>query len=172
MGVLGEPERILLRQLAVFSGGWSMGAAEAVCAGNDIACTDVPDVLDGLVHKSLVRLEDRDAENRYRLLETVRQYALEKLEAAGEVAAVRGRHLEWCIALGEEAEPHFRGPQQLIWLDRLELERTTICGAALHWSTEHPSRAEALGSDWPAPSHLCGPAGATYTKGDAGWRSC
>jgi predicted ATPase/transcriptional regulator with XRE-family HTH domain len=131
--LLSAPEQTLLRRLAVFSGGWSLGAAETVCAGTRLASWEVLDLLAGLVNKSLVLLEERGGEARYRLLETVRHYGQERLEAAGEAAAVREDHLAWCLALAEEAQPQLRGPQQGLWLARLEADHDNL-REALGWS--------------------------------------
>ena len=106
--LLAEPERALFRRLAVFpggaTGGFPLEAAEAVGAGDGagapVEAADVLDLLTGLVDKSLVLAEARGAEERYRLLETLRQYAEERLLQAGEAAAVRDRHAAWCLALG------------------------------------------------------------------------
>jgi non-specific serine/threonine protein kinase len=92
--LLPEAEQVLLRRLAVFAGGWTLEAAEAVCAGDGLAPENVLELLVELVNKSLVLAEEAGGERRFRLLETLRQYAWEKLQAAGEEAAVRGRHLE------------------------------------------------------------------------------
>jgi predicted ATPase/class 3 adenylate cyclase len=91
--LLAARERVLLRRLAVFVDGFSLEAAEGVCAGEDLARTEVVDVLGALVDKSLVSLHG--AERRYRLLETIRLYALDRLVDAGEAPAVRARHLAW-----------------------------------------------------------------------------
>src|SRR5207244_8453012 len=93
--LLSETERSLLRRLAVFAGGWTLEAAEAICAGDGIEPREVLDLLAHLVEKSLVVAVGQGGEERYRLLETIRQYAAEKLADAGEAAAVRGKHLEW-----------------------------------------------------------------------------
>lgn len=111
--LLTPAQRTLLRRLAVFSGGWSLDAAEAVCAdavgdvdnagdaGERIARSDTLDLLASLVDQSLALMEERDGMARYRLLEPVRQYAEEKLRASGEEVAIRDRHLAWMQALGE-----------------------------------------------------------------------
>src|SRR5262245_27401277 len=109
--LLSGAERAVLRRLAVFSGGWALGAGEAVCADDpgagpsdavaDVDRAEVLDVLTALVDKSLVQAEPRAGEERYRLLETIRQYAEDKLLDAGEAAAVRARHRDWCLALAE-----------------------------------------------------------------------
>jgi tetratricopeptide (TPR) repeat protein len=141
--LLSGHERVVLRRLAVFAGGCTLEAAEAVCSDpsssaaptGEVAKEAVLDLLAGLVAKSLVLLDDHDARSRYRLLETVRQYGQEQLAAAGELTTVRDRHLDWCIALGEQATPHFRGAEQLVWLDRLETEHDNL-RSALRWSME------------------------------------
>jgi non-specific serine/threonine protein kinase len=143
-GLLTAPERALLRALSVFAGGFTLEAAEAVCgdvgvpfAGPD-SQVDVLDLLASLVDKSLVVLGDREGEPRYRLLETVRQYAREKLDAAddGEHESVRRRHAAYFLALAEAAEPQLReGPEQLVWFARLETEHDNL-RAALDWAAE------------------------------------
>jgi non-specific serine/threonine protein kinase len=134
--LLSEGEQRLLHRLSVFAGGWTLAAAEAVCSGARIETWEVLDLLGGLVNKSLVLLEEAGLEGeqgRYRLLETVRQYAQEQLAAAGEAAAVRDRHLAYFRALAEEAEPQLIGPEQDQWLDRLEAEHDNL-RAALGWA--------------------------------------
>ena len=125
--LLTTPERVVLRRLAVFAGGWAIEAAEAVAAGGDVAAGEVLDILTHLVDKSLVDF-DRRAE-RYRLLETVRQYALELLVAAGEADATRTRHLRYYVALAERARSAITGPSQALWLVRLDFERENFLGA-------------------------------------------
>jgi non-specific serine/threonine protein kinase len=160
--LLAEAERALLRRLAVFAGGWTLEAAEAVCAGQGLDAWLVLDMLAGLVNKSLVVLEEPKAaaggEGRYRLLETVRQYAQELLVASGETAMVRERHLAWCLALAEEAEPALLGAGQRGWLERLETERDNL-RAALQWTGESSEvalglrLASALGRSWELRGH-------------------
>lgn len=132
--LLAEPERTLLRRLSAFSGGFSLEAAESVGAGGEIAESQVLDLLTQLADKSLVEL---DAEGqRYRLLETVRQYAHELLLASPEADDVRTRHLQFYIALVDEADMQLHGPQQGAWLARMDIERENLlaahawCGAA------------------------------------------
>jgi tetratricopeptide (TPR) repeat protein len=131
--LLGEPERVLLRRLSVFAGGWQVEAAEAVCPGGAIVGWTVPALLGGLVSKSLVGLEESAAEARYRLLETVRQYAAERLAAAGEEEEAREQHLAHFLALAEAAAPRLTGPEQGTWLARLEREHDNL-RAALGWA--------------------------------------
>jgi predicted ATPase/DNA-binding CsgD family transcriptional regulator len=129
---LSEPERALFRRLAVFAGGWTLEAAEAVCAGDGtgalrgIEAGEVVGLLLELVDKSLVVAEDREGEARYRFLETIRQYGLERLEASGEAAEIRRRHAEYFVTLAERAEPELSGPGQAVWLDRLEREHDNL----------------------------------------------
>ncbi|MBI3998211.1 MAG: adenylate/guanylate cyclase domain-containing protein, partial [Armatimonadetes bacterium] len=99
--LLSEKEQALLRRLSVFAGGCSLETAEAVCAGAGIDTDEILDLLTGLVEKSLVVAERRESEHRYRLLETVRRYGLDRLREAGEVADVHRRHLAWFLALAE-----------------------------------------------------------------------
>ncbi|HXT37009.1 MAG TPA: tetratricopeptide repeat protein, partial [Chloroflexota bacterium] len=134
-GLLAEPERLLLRRLAVFAGGCGMDAAEAVCAGEGIEGSALPELLEGLTNKSLVGLDESDYGGRYGLLETVRQYAAEQLAAAGEAPAVRDRHLIWCVALAEEAAPELSGSAQGVWLARLQVEHDNL-RSALGWARD------------------------------------
>jgi predicted ATPase/DNA-binding SARP family transcriptional activator len=134
--LLTEAERALLARLAVFAGGWTLEAAEAVCAGGGITRRDVLDLLTGLAEKSLV---SADPTGRFRMLETVREYAAEKLREAeptsgGDGAdSVQHRHLEYFTKLAEEADRQLRRPEQRQWLARLE-EAQGNFRAALDWS--------------------------------------
>ena len=126
--LLSEPERSLLRRVAVFAGGWNLRAAEAVDA-------DALDLIDRLVDKSLVIADEEDGETRYRLLETIRQYGLEKLREAGEEAIIRNRHRDFYLALAEGAAPHLQGPDQATWFRRLETAHDNF-RTALRWSLD------------------------------------
>jgi predicted ATPase len=129
--LLTEPERALLARLAVFAGGWTIEAADAVCAGPDGA--DVLEPLASLLDKSLVIADRGEAgtepEPRFRMLETVRTYAGERLEARGETGILRRRHLDWCRDLAERAQPHLCGPGQRDWVDRMTAERANVARA-------------------------------------------
>ncbi len=131
--LLSDPERTMLRRLSVFAGGWTLEAAEAVCMGEGVEATDPLDLMTRLVDKSLVIAEARDGQGRYRLLETVRQYSRDRLLESGEAEVVRKRHRDFFLALGESAETHRGGPNQVMWLDRLEAEHDNL-RAALEWS--------------------------------------
>jgi predicted ATPase/DNA-binding SARP family transcriptional activator len=133
--LLDEPERVVLRRLSVFAGGWTLEAAEAVCAGDGIEGWAVLDLVAQLVDKSLVVADAADDRVRHRLLETIRQYARDRLVETPEMAAVRDRHRAWCLALAEAAEPALWGNEHLVWLTRLEAEHDNL-RAALAWSQE------------------------------------
>ncbi|MGH3962160.1 MAG: helix-turn-helix transcriptional regulator [Pseudonocardiaceae bacterium] len=107
--LLSDHERALLRRLSVFVGGWTLDAAEQVCAGGGIDRYAVLDLLTGLVDKSLVTTDEQGAEVRYRLLETIRQYGVARLAEAGEVTGARDAHLAYHRALAEGAEPLLLG---------------------------------------------------------------
>jgi predicted ATPase/DNA-binding winged helix-turn-helix (wHTH) protein len=131
--LLREPEKLFLQRLSVFAGGWTLAAAKEVCAGEGIEQRDVLDLLTSLADKSLVVPEQGDAQTRYRLLETVRQYARDRLEDSGGSAAARVRHRDYYLALAEEADPKLRGAEQAEWLQRLEEEHENL-RAGLAWS--------------------------------------
>jgi predicted ATPase/DNA-binding CsgD family transcriptional regulator len=133
--LLSEREKVLLRRLSVFAGGWTLLAAEGVCAGDGIREDEVLDALSGLVDKSLVAVARGDGETRYRMLETVRQYASDKLEESSEQTALRARHADFLLDLAEEAETGLTGPEQASWLERLETEHDNI-SVALTWLME------------------------------------
>ena len=134
--LLSEDEKRLFGRLSVFAGGWTLEAAEAVGAGEDVQEEDILDLLSGLVEKSLVVAKGFDEGRvRYRLLEPVRQYALEKLEEGSEGEEVRRRHAHFFLALAEAAEPRLRGAEDMQWLERLEAEHDNL-RAALSWALE------------------------------------
>jgi non-specific serine/threonine protein kinase len=131
--LLGEPERQLFDRLSVFAGGWSLEAAEAVCSGDSVDATEVLELLGHLVDKSLVLAElNGDGGARYRLLEMLRQYGQERLAASASAEAVRRRHAVFFQDLVETAESKLAGPEEAIWLERLEQEHDNI-RAALQW---------------------------------------
>ena len=137
--LLSEPERVLLRRLSVFAGGWTLEAAETVCAGEGVEARAILDVLTSLVDKSLVPAETQHGEARYRLLETVRQYARDRLVEAGEETGVRARHRDWYLRLAEQAEPELRGSEQELWIERLATEIDNF-RSALEWSLMQQSQ--------------------------------
>ena len=127
--LLTAPERSLLGRLAVFAGGWTLEAAEAVGIGGEVDRRDVLDLLSRLVEKSLVEF---DAGGRYRLLETVRQYAQERLNEAGDGEEVRARHVDFFLALAEETAPGLVGPEPAQALVRLADEQENLFLAHRH----------------------------------------
>jgi non-specific serine/threonine protein kinase len=165
--LLTEPERVLFRRLAVFVGGWTLEAAEAVAGDQGpgirglgmgtgdggastaalatgplahsptcpLATGDVLDLLGQLVDKSLVLVDEHDGAARYHLLETMRQYGLDRLQAADELVLMQRRHLAWCLALAARAEPHLGAADQLHWLACLAAEHDNL-RAALTWSLD------------------------------------
>ena len=140
--LLSDGERVLFRRLSVFAGGFTLEAVERVGAGDGVAAPDVLDLLTHLVERSLVAFDAPEGEARYRLLETVRQYAQAKWLESGETDAVRAAHLEFYLAFAKQAEPHLRGPAQMVWLARLAIEHDNL-RAALRWSLDRPDSVEA-----------------------------
>ena len=143
--LLDEPERVLYRRLAVFAGGWTLEAAEAVCGGDALLDSGaVLELLTGLVEKSLVAMVGHGVEGvegadsdaaapRYRLLDTVRQHAAERLQLAeADAATLRQRHLARCLALAEHALPQLGGANKAAVLAQLDHERENLL-AALAW---------------------------------------
>jgi predicted ATPase/DNA-binding CsgD family transcriptional regulator len=158
--LLSQPERKLYGRLSVFTGGFSLEAAEAVGATDDIEQHEVLESLLSLVDKSLVVAEAaNEGRMRYRMLEPVRQYGLERLEMSGEVQEVRRRHAGYFLALAEEAEPRLRGPEQAAWFERLDAENDNLRGA-LSWLLEQGEGvlalrlSGALGEFWHVRGHL------------------
>lgn len=153
--LLSAEERTVMQRLSILVGGWTLESAEAICAGDGIDQYAVLDFIESLLNKSMIaaNLEQSHAA-RYRMLDTIREYALEKLEAAGESDRVRQAHFNFFLKLAEAAEPKLmRGRDQASWLDRLEIERENL-RAALEWSIsanrieQAMQLATALGSFW------------------------
>ena len=155
--LLTPTERALFRRLSVFTGGWTLDAAEAACSSqcalggsppppggvggklptaySELPTDQVLDLLASLVDKSLVVVDDIGGEARYRLLETLREYAARRLAESGEAAAIRRRHAVHYLALAERAAPELKGPDEGTWLRRLEAEHDNL-RAALAWAVE------------------------------------
>jgi predicted ATPase/transcriptional regulator with XRE-family HTH domain len=142
-GLLTPAEQLLFRCLAVFAGGCTIEAAERVCGEAASPGLDILTGLAALVDQSLVQSDAGAAgEPRFRLLETVREYGLERLAASGEAAVVRRWHAEFYLELAEAAEPHLQGAVQRTWLARLEIEHDNL-RAALGWCLEEAGAAAA-----------------------------
>lgn len=127
--LLDAHEAAVLDRLSVFRGGWTLEAAAAVCQGLVDSSDQVVDLMAQLVAKSLVAPDASGDAVRYHLLETIRQYANERLGKAGELDATRERHFEHYLDLAERAKPELRGPRQLAWLARLRIEQDNFRAA-------------------------------------------
>ena len=145
--LLGREERTLFRCLSVFAGGFSLEAAEFVCAAEDFERDQVLELLSHLVDKSLVTVREESGETRYRLLEMVRQYGREKLIGAEEETEVGRRHAGFYVELAEEAEPELKGERQVAWLGRLEQEHDNL-RAAMAWLLGRGDSKEAARLGW------------------------
>jgi predicted ATPase/class 3 adenylate cyclase len=157
--LLEEPERGLFARLSVFTGGWTLEAAEAVCDPGGLGL-DPLDGLASLVDKSLVRRnETAEGESRFSMLETIREFGLEQLAAGNDLDLTRRRHAEHFLDLAVEAEPHLTADDQVTWLDRCDREHANI-RAALRWAIEagETERAQAsagaLWRFWQQRGHL------------------
>lgn len=121
--LLFESEQRMIRRMAIFSGGATIEAAERLCGD------DAFDVASRLVDRSLLVVDTSGRIARFDMLESLRDYGIDRLADAGELAAVRADHLRWCIELAEQVDAALRGPDQLAWLDRLEAEHDNITAA-------------------------------------------
>jgi predicted ATPase len=160
-GLLTPDEQALFRRLGVFVGGCTLEAAEAVCVGGErgetrdeseephplsslVSPLPTLDGLSALADKGLVQVTHQSGGgSRFRLLETIHEYALEQLRASGEIEATRRGHAAYFLGVAEEAEPALRGPDQVAWLDRLEAEHDNL-RAALAWSDGEASDPERM----------------------------
>jgi len=163
--LLSPDEQSLFRYLSVFVSGWTLEAAESVCSDEDktvkdtLRTEDILELLTQLVTKSLVMTEERNGEVRYYMLETIRQYASDKLQEATENEYLHDRHLAYFLQLAETAEPHLRRAEQIEWLNQLEAEYQNL-RAALEWALSKESAepslrlCAALGMFWKIRTHF------------------
>jgi predicted ATPase/class 3 adenylate cyclase len=157
--LLQQSEKLMLQRLSVFAGGWTLSAAERVCVDESVPEGNVLDLLISLCDKSLVVVDQNGSRSRYSLLETVRQYARDRLFESGRSAIVRDRHRDEFLALAEAAESELVGRDQAEWLRRLEQEHENL-RAALDWSIAAPDKTcglrlcGALQQFWIARSYL------------------
>ncbi len=156
--LLTEPEQLLFQRLAVFAGGFGLGAAEKVCAGDGLQSNQILDWLTGLVEKSLALIHEYNGQMRYRMLEPNRQYAQDRLIQSGAASTVQGRHVQYFLRLAQQIEPRLLGSEQQQGLDELETEHANLL-AALVWAAEHdPEHAlklsNALGWFWERRGYL------------------
>jgi predicted ATPase/class 3 adenylate cyclase len=136
--LLEEVEQLFFRRLSVFVGGFALGAAEEVCGADGGLDLDAGEGAQSLLAKGLLRRQEEEGAEegpRFYMLETIREYAAERLEESGETEAIRGPHAEHYLGLAEEAEPELRGAHQLGWFERLEAEHDNL-RAALSWAIE------------------------------------
>ena len=148
--LLTDAERMVLRRLAVFSGGASLDAAEQVCGGDSVERGEVLELLTALTEKSLL-LAEGDSAPRYRMLDTIREYARDRLAEAGESDLARHAHLAYFTGLAETADPHLRRAEQLEWLATLEAEHDNIAVAlrgALAAGEAHGAMRLAAAAGW------------------------
>ena len=155
--LLPPKEQLLFRRLSVFVGGWTLGAAESVCGDEEeqgtVMSDEILNLLEQLISKSLASKEEAHGRPRFRMLETIRQYAKEKLVEAGESDALHDKHLEFFLDLAESAGSYLRKAEQVEWLQQLDPEIENL-RAALDWAMESPSAeiplrlTGALGTFW------------------------
>lgn len=133
--LLSENERLFLHRLSVFAGSWTLEAAEEICSGDSILSYDVLDLLSQLVSKSLVVVVEHSSsgETRYRMLETIRQYARDRLVELGGQDILRQRHLAYFVRLAAQAGPELYRPNQGLWLNKLDEELDNL-RTALEWA--------------------------------------
>lgn len=141
--LLAPEGRRLLARLSVFRGGWDLPVAEAVAGMGRDGSADVLDGLASLADQSLVRSRDADGDTRFDMFETIREFAAELLEAAGQAEAVRAAHARAFLEVAERAAPHLQGADQRAWLDQLERDHDNF-RAALGWAIERPEPALAV----------------------------
>jgi len=133
--LLDPDARTVFRRLSAFAGGWSLEAAEAVCSQAGPQRLDTLETLDALVQHSLARRDDGAHRSRFRMLQTIREFGLERLAASGEEPEIRERHARFFLTLACEAAGELTGPGQAAWLDRLASDHDNLRGA-LRWSVD------------------------------------
>ena len=160
--LLTESEQRLFRRLAIFRGGWTLAAAEAVVTDRELPDATVLDLLDRLVKQSLLMADAADGHTRYRMLETIRLYAVERLATAGEAEALADAHAAYFVRLGEQLESGLRGPGQSQWLAVMRAESANV-RAALGWLIDTEDKVDealtlagSLGLYWHMGRHLEG----------------
>ncbi len=148
--LLEPDEQRLFRRLGVFRASFSLRAAEAICPDELVPAAEILELLSGLIEHSLVHVFESPDHPRFRLLATVRQYAAQKLECSSDLEVTRRRHAEFFYGLGERARVGLAGPDQVMWLEGLELDHDNLT-EAMGWLLEHaPARAAELASGiWP-----------------------
>ncbi|QWF80969.1 ATP-binding protein [Amycolatopsis sp. CA-230715] len=133
-------EQLLWARVSVFVGSFDLGAAEHVCAGHGIDAAGLLELLDGLVEKSVLNWAEHDGVVRYRLLETLREYGLERLEGSGDLTRLQQRHLRWLAGLADSFAEDWVGPGQVAWVRRLRGEHPSL-RAAITFCLQRPETA-------------------------------
>jgi predicted ATPase/DNA-binding XRE family transcriptional regulator len=141
--LLSQAEQTLFRRLSVFVNGWTLEAAESICADDNMKSDTISDLLAQLINKSLVITQEQERQTRYRMLETIRQYANEKLIDAGENEKLRDRHLEYFLNLALAAEPYLIRTEQIEWLPRLDADHENL-RFAFEWSLDKQTAESSL----------------------------
>jgi predicted ATPase/class 3 adenylate cyclase/DNA-binding CsgD family transcriptional regulator len=164
--LLSPEEQSLFRRLAMFTGGFTLESAEASATasiGNErwsIAADEVVDGIESLISKSLIKSIDAPGEPRFIMLETIREYGLERLGDEGELASMRRWHAQHFLQMAESAEPRLRGREQLAWLDRLQADHDNLRAALAYFSADNRDTGEllrvagALAWFWPQRGHI------------------
>jgi predicted ATPase/predicted Ser/Thr protein kinase len=150
--LLTDAEKILFRRLSVFAGGWTLEAAETVCTGDNVSSAMVLQLLAALVDKSLVLVEERENQQRYRFMVTLLEYAQKQLMQAAEEEALTHRHADFFVAFARKADTRLAGNEQKAWLERLNAEHDNL-RTVLKWTLTHNAEmglelAGALGWFW------------------------
>ncbi len=148
-GLLNACEQKTLRRLSVFAGGWSLDAAEEIVTDSETPRSEVLNVLSSLADRSLIYAENIDGETRYDLLDTVRQYAMERLRDSGELERMRSKHAGFMATALYAAEPALHGPNQVVWLKRFDQEVDNL-RAALRWASDAQKTETGLRLCWGA----------------------
>ena len=145
--LLAPAERLLLARLSLFAGGFELDAVESVCPGDGVRDDEIVDLLGSLLDKALVTRGARGSHARFRLHETIREYAGERLAAEDDPERLRARHLDWCRTLAATADEAWLGEGGPAWLDRARAEQDNV-RHALRWGLQSGHGEEALGLAW------------------------
>ncbi|MCW3100948.1 MAG: transcriptional activator domain protein [Chthonomonadaceae bacterium] len=140
--LLTTQEKLLLQQLSIFAGGWTLEAVEQICCDDGMEDWELLEALSGLVDKSLILAEAKEVSVRYRMLETVRQYGRGRLVESGASHTYLRRHYDYFMGVAEEAEKQLRGKEQGLWLERMESEHDNL-RSALDFCIEEPDGVQA-----------------------------
>jgi len=142
--LLTTKEQVMLQRLSIFADGASLGAAEAICVGGEIESAEVLEIISHLVDKNLATANKLErGETRYRLLETIREYVLDRLTEAQDKVNIQNKHLDYFVQFAEQGDQKIKGAEQVVWFDKLEDEYNNL-HAALRWALESKNREAGL----------------------------